>query len=27
MMAQQPQPYRDSASQLHEHIHMYTTQS
>lgn len=27
MMAQQPQPYRDSTSQLHEHIHMYTTQS
>ncbi|KAG9192625.1 hypothetical protein G6011_11359 [Alternaria panax] len=27
MMAQQPQPYRDSTSQLHEHLHMYTTQS
>jgi hypothetical protein len=26
MMHQQPQPFRDSTSQLHDHLHMYTSQ-
>lgn len=27
LMPQQHQPYRDTTSQMHDHIHMYTTQS